>query len=160
MLKRTAQLILMAVLLVGALRATPVWAGTGDWNDSEIKWMEYEKGLAAAKETGRPVCLIFFTSWCPHCANYSKVFKDPKLVEKSKSFVMVRLDADLNKELAMKYSPDGGYIPRTFFLSSAGKLDESLSAERPSYKYFYDEASAAGILAGMDRAIAKLTPSK
>jgi protein-disulfide reductase (glutathione) len=150
----TAGLILAATMAFAA--AKPADAATEDWNDSGIKWMGYEEGLAAAKANKKPVCLIFYTTWCPHCANYSKVFKDPKLVEKSKQFVMIRLDKDQNKEISAQYKPDGEYIPRTYFLSADGKLDESLAADRPQYKYFYPENDAAGILAGMDRALAKL----
>ena len=69
---------------------------------------------------------------------------------------MVRLDADKTPDLAKKYSPDGAYIPRTYFLSSSGELDASLSEARAQYKYFYDEKAPASILAGMDRAIHKM----
>ncbi len=148
----TLGLALMAVVTyIGTAHA-----GAENWNDDNIKWLSYEDGLKAAKEQGKPICLIFYTSWCPHCANYSKVFSDAKLVEKSKSFVMIHLDADKNKDVSGKFKPDGEYIPRTFFLSSDGVLDESLAEARPQYKYFYGESDPSSILAGMDRALAKL----
>lgn len=145
-------LSLLALLVLSASRAQ---AG-GDWNDSGIKWMAYDEGLAAAQKAHKPVCLIFFTEWCPHCQNYSQVFHDPKVVEKSKKFVMIRLDADKNQSVGAKYAPDGSYIPRTFFLSAKGELDQSLSEPREQYKYFYSEKDPASILAGMDRALTKL----
>jgi protein-disulfide reductase (glutathione) len=148
--------ILLTAVATLALRVPAAYAGAEDWNDKQIAWKSYDDGLAEAKQTKRPVCLIFYTAWCPHCANYSKVFSDPKVVEKSKSFVMIRLDADKNRDLGKKYSPDGGYIPRTFFLTSGGELDASLDAGRPTYKYFYDENNPAGVLAGMDRALQKI----
>lgn len=131
-------------------------AAAEDWNDANIKWMEYDAGLKAAKESHRPICLIFYTGWCPHCANYSKVFSDPELVKKSKSFVMIRLDKDKNAEISKKYAPDGEYIPRTYFLSSDGALDASLTETRDQFKYFYNEKDPASLLAGMDRALKKL----
>src|SRR5512140_2073385 len=91
---------LTALLALGA--ADTALAG-GDWNDQQIKWRTYEDGLAEAKKSKKPVMLIFFTEWCPHCKNYSGVFHDPKVVAASKNFVMVRLDADKNKELGQKY---------------------------------------------------------
>jgi len=145
----------VAAVVIAASSAV-VWAGAEDWNDKDIQWMSYDKGLAEAKKTHRPVCLIFYTTWCPHCANYSKVFSDPELVKKSKSFVMIRLDKDKNADISAQYKPDGDYIPRTYFLSSDGKLDESLTETRDQFKYFYAENSATSILAGMDRALAKL----
>jgi thiol-disulfide isomerase/thioredoxin len=127
-----------------------------DWNDSAIAWKPYEQGLAQAKKEKKPVCLIFYTEWCPHCANYSKVFHDPKVVAESKKFVMIRLDNDKEKELSGKYSPDGAYIPRTLFLSSEGVLDPELHATRENYKYFYDEKDPAPLVAGMEAAATKL----
>ena len=150
--------VVIAALAVAALgvRAATARAGAEDWNDQGIKWYGYEDGLAAAKQAKKPICLIFYTTWCPHCANYSKVFSDPAVVSKAKSFVMIRLDKDKNAEVSKKYSPDGEYIPRTYFLSADGKLDDSLSEQRPQYKYFYNEKDPASILAGMDRALSKL----
>ncbi|MBP1686757.1 MAG: Thioredoxin [Deltaproteobacteria bacterium] len=154
MLNRFA--FLGAVVAGLVLTITVAWAGVEDWNDANIRWMPYQEGLAAAKKNHRPICLIFYTTWCPHCANYAKVFSNPEVVKKAKSFVMIRLDKDKNQELSKQYKPDGEYIPRTFFLSSAGVLDESLTEERPQYKYFYSESDPASLLAGMDRALNKL----
>ena len=146
-------LALLAGLALGAAR--PAFAG-GDWNDSGVKWRPYEEGLAEAKKAKKPICLIVYTSWCPHCANYSQVFHDPKVVEKSKQFVMIRLDGDKDKEPSSKYALDGAYIPRTFFLSSAGVVDKDIHAPREQFKYFYDEQNPASVLAGMDEALKKL----
>jgi thiol-disulfide isomerase/thioredoxin len=148
--------ILAVVLAVAALAgAEPALAG-GDWNDQQVKWRTYDNGLAEAKKTKKPICLIFFTEWCPHCANYSKVFHDPKVVAKSKQFVMIRLDADKEKELGKKYALDGSYIPRTYFLTYEGVLDPDIHAPREQFKYFYDERNPTSILDGMDAALKKL----
>ena len=154
--------ILRRVVLALALVATVTLAAPGqlsaggNWNDEQIKWQPYEKGIAAAKEEKKPVCLIFYTEWCPHCANYSGVFQDPKVVEQAKQFVMVRIDKDKNAEVSKKYAPDGEYIPRTYFLSSAGVLDPEIHAARDQYKYFYDEKNPESVLAGMEQALKKL----
>lgn len=146
----------LALLLAWATAAArPALAG-GDWNDQGIKWRTFDEGLAEAKKTKKPVCLIFYTEWCPHCANYSKLFHDPKVVEKSKQFVMIRIDNDKNQELSKKFAPDGSYIPRTYFLTSAGVLDPDIHAPREQYKYFFDERNAESVLAAMDVASKKL----
>ena len=152
-LARTA---LVAVTL--AVLAQP--AAAHDWNDAAIDWKSIDDGLALAKKEQKPVCLIVYTEWCPHCANYSKVFHDPKVVEKTKQFVMVRMDQDKGKDKTDKYAPDGGYIPRTMFLSPDGTIATDVHAPRPSYQYFYDEKDPASVLAGMDAALAKLGPKK
>lgn len=142
---------LMTMLAMLLVTAGPALAG-GDWNDKQISWQTYDAGLAEAKKSNKPIVLIFYTEWCPHCTNYSKVFHDPKLVEKSKDFVMIRLDNDKEKEVAKKFALDGSYIPRTFFLSPAGVLDPELHAPREQFKFFYDESKPDQILAAMDAA--------
>ncbi len=149
----------VALAVLGTALVAPRAHAGGDWNDAQIGWKSYEDGLAAAKKDRKPVCLIFYTEWCPHCRNYSGVFHDPKVVEKSKQFVMIRLDKDRNAELSKKYAPDGEYIPRTYFLSADGVLDPEIHAPRDQFKYFYDEVQPGGILTGMDTALRKLKPS-
>jgi thiol:disulfide interchange protein len=148
-------LALFAVFGALALAAArPAQAG-GDWNDQGIKWRTYDEALAEARKTKKPVLLIFYTDWCPHCANYSKVFHDPKVVEKSKQFVMVRINGDQNQELSKKYALDGAYIPRTYFLTPSGTVDADIHAPRDQFKYFYDEKNPESVLAGMNTALKK-----
>ena len=133
----------------------PQKPATHDWNDASIQWLAYDKGIAEAKAQKKPICLVFYTEWCPHCVKYSKVFHDFLVAEKSKQFVMIRLDKDKNKDLSAQYKPDGEYIPRTYFLTKDAKLDPEIHAPRSQYLYFYDESNPAGILAGMDAALKK-----
>ena len=151
-----ARWIVTAALVAGI--AVP--ASAHDWNDKEIAWKGLDDGLALAKKEKKPVCLVFYTEWCPHCANYSGVFHDPKVVERAKKFVMIKLDQDKNKDVGGKYAPDGGYIPRTMFLTSEGALDPDVHAPRDQYKFFYDEKNADSVVAGMDAALKKLGSGK
>ena len=127
----------------------------GDWNRSGIDWRDHDPGLTAAREQGKPVCLVFYTEWCPHCTAYSKVFHDPKVVEMSRRFVMILMDRDKNRPLSAKYAPDGEYIPRTYFLSPGGVLDGAIHAPRDKFLYFYDENDPASLRGGMEAALAK-----
>lgn len=149
--------LLLAVLAACAVLLAPLAARAAhDWNDGQIAWKPYEDGLAAARKDKKPVCLVVYTEWCPHCANYSRVFHDPKVVEEAKKFVMIRVDKDKQPDVSKKHAPDGEYIPRTYFLSSAGDLDPALQAPRDRFRYFYDEKNPASILAGMQAALQKL----
>jgi thioredoxin-like negative regulator of GroEL len=141
--------------LLFLLAAQPARAA-GDWNDANVAWRTYDEGLAASKKDNKPVCLVFYTEWCPHCARYSQIFHDPKVVERSKNFVMIRLDRDKNREINGEFTPDGDYIPRTYFLSPAGTLDRSIQARADQYRYFYSESDPASLLSGMARAMEKL----
>ena len=154
-IRATALIALLLTTLT--VRVHPARAAE-DWNDKEVAWKSYDDGLAQAKKEGKPICLIFFTEWCPHCQHYSGVFHDPKVVEKSKQFVMIRLDKDKNADISKKYAPDGEYIPRTYFLASDGTLDPEIHAPRDQFKYFYDEMQPGGVLTGMDDALKKIRP--
>jgi thiol:disulfide interchange protein len=150
-----ARLVAAFLVTAAVVLAPSVWAA-GDWNDAQVHWYSHDEGLKVAKQQKKPICLIFYTDWCPHCKNYSGVFHNPQVVEKAKQFVMIRVNGDHNKEMSQKYAPDGQYIPRTLFLSSDGKLQPSIQLPRDRFKYFYDEHNPASILAGMDLALKKL----
>jgi thiol:disulfide interchange protein len=122
------------------------------WNGAQIDWQRYDAGLARAKAEHKPICLVFYTGWCPHCKNYSHVFEDPRVVERAKEFVMIRANADEESELAQRFTTDGGYVPRTYFLGPDGKLAADIHAPKPKFRYFYDEHDPAGLLAGMEAA--------
>ncbi len=137
--------------------APPVARTPGEsWNPTQIAWQPYEDGMRLAKAKNKPVLLVFSTTWCPHCKNYSHVFEDPRVVEQARNFVMIHLDADAEETIAAKYARDGSYIPRTYFLSPDGAIDETIHAQRPRSIYFYDEHDPAPLLASMDTARRKL----
>jgi len=152
--------IATAILILVLGLTTPLVAQPpqhdADWNDTAIAWRPYAEGLAEAKKEQRPICLIFYTNWCPHCRNYAGVFHDEKVVAEAKGFVMIRLNGDEEKDISKQYAVDGAYIPRTYFLSSDGKLDPSIHAPREKYQYFYDEKDPSSLLAGMAEAKKKL----
>jgi len=126
-------------------------------NGSGIDWLGYEDGLREASVSHRPVCLYFFTTWCPHCRNFERVLDDPRVIEKSRAFVMVKLDDEKEDALARKYSPDGRYFPRMLFLSQDGVLDPSITnGSRGRSKYTNSESDPNDLLRTMKRALAKL----
>ncbi len=126
---------------------------TGEsWNGTQIDWVDYDQGLARAKTQHKPVCLVFFATWCPHCKNYSHVFEDPRVVVEAKKFVMVHIDVDRQPDVARRYSLDGSYIPRTYFISPTGKVARDIRAPRDRFQYFYDEHDPASLLGGMHQA--------
>ena len=146
--------LLIAAVAV-ALSLATAHAG-GDWNDKAVGWQAYDAGLARAKQEKKPVMLIIYTEWCPHCTNYSKLFHDQAVIDKTRQFVMIRVDKDKQPEISKSHAPDGEYIPRTYFLSSDGVLDPSLAAARDKYRYFYNESDPKDVLAAMDTALARL----
>lgn len=151
MLRKAALVAAVAASFLAAV--SPRAEAGGDWNDSGIAWRGYTEGLAEAKKSGKPVVLIFFTEWCPHCTRYSGMFHQEKVVAQAKNFVMIRLDKDKEGALSAKYAPDGEYIPRTFFLSANGEVMTSIAAPRDKYRHFFNPQDSAELLAAMDVAL-------
>ncbi len=139
-----------AVLLLAILLGRPAVAGAAaDWNDAVIHWRPYTQGLAEARAQHKPVCVVLYPSWCPHCRNYRRVFYAPDIVHESQEFVMIRVDADAHPAISRRFAYDGEYIPRTYFMSSAGRIDPRIHADRDAYAFFYDEDNPISLLDGM-----------
>ena len=142
-----------AALLASLALATVAVAG-GDWNETGVAWKTYDAGIAEAKASNKPVCLIIYTDWCPHCTNYSKLFHDPAMVEMTKKFVMIHINKDKETAVSSKYAPDGEYIPRTIFLKPDGTLLDKVTADRAEYKYFYSESDPQAVMKSMNAVLA------
>lgn len=148
-------LALAAATVVLAPRSVPAAAGM-DWNEYGIRWQPLTLGLSMAKRENKPVVLVVYTEWCPHCATYSRVFHDPRVVEKAKDLVFVRIDADRDEAFAKRFAPDGEYIPRTFVLTPDGELVADIQApRRDKSRYFLSTRDPGALLAVMDAALAR-----
>lgn len=144
---------LCGVLLSGCMPYTPSSANyPSDWNPKQVEWQPYALGLRAAARQHKPIVLVFYTDWCPHCHNYSRVFHDPRVVDASRGFVMIRVERDGNPELSQEYALDGDYIPRTFFLLPSGEVLDQLHPGRADFRYFLDEYEPDELLELMQRA--------
>lgn len=130
--------------------------GEADWNDSGINWRSYEGGLAEARATGKAVVLIFYTDWCPHCHNYSRLFHEPEVISLADAFVMIRVERDAHRDISARYALDGEYIPRTFFLSPDGVLLPGLDSGREQYRYYLDEHDPSELTSRMEEALERV----
>ena len=67
----------------------------------------YNESLALAKKENKPIVILFYTSWCPHCNVMKReVFTDTTVADfYSKNFVCVAVnsDSDYGKELIFKF---------------------------------------------------------
>ena len=126
------------------------------WNPEHIAWRGFEDGLAEAKKSRKPICLVFYTTWCPHCTKYADIFADARIAAAAKSFVMIRLDRDQHEDLSEKFALDGEYVPRTYFLDADGAVAKDVRAGDEEYRYFYDEDDPESLLRGFEAATTKL----
>ena len=131
------------------------------WNGAEINWRDARSGIYEASKTGRPVIMVFHTTWCSVCKHFHAVFKDPAIVAASRDFVMILVDADAEKEVNGAFSPDGSYVPRTLFIDSEGNVSDKLVGADPQYPHSVDVDKPAELLALMKKAheVFDMTPT-
>ena len=73
-----------------------------DWNDKELTWHSYEKGMAKIKESKKPGLLIFYADWCSTCKEYSGLFANKKVIKSLQNLVLIRVDSDAEEEIEKK----------------------------------------------------------
>lgn len=94
--------------------------------DMEFKIIHSSEELDAllAQSTGKKVMLDFYADWCTSCKELDHVtFKDPRVIELLKSYVLVRADVTANSEteqaLAKRFNLFGP--PAMIFFDGSGK---------------------------------------
>lgn len=148
---------LVAILIVTMMvsGSSFLQAASPGWNNGKIKWMSFARGLKEAKRTGKPMFVVFEVKWCKMCKQYRRSFYKKSVVAMSKKLTMVMVNIEKHRGLQKKYSPDGGYIPRTMAFSSDGYLNEGLTASHPEFKYFIEPKSVTELLNFMKRTAAQ-----
>ena len=117
-----------------------------------IEWHTWEDALPLAKKTSKPIFLLVFADWCPHCRDLGNVFGDPEIADLSKRFIMVRQNHDDSPPWLAPYTQKyGGYVPRIFFFGPDGKLREDITSGHPKYPFFYAAEQPAVLKSAMRR---------
>lgn len=113
------------ITLFATLALSAVFAPHGRASDfpkgSPAFLSSYDAALKAAKQSGKPVVLVFSASWCPPCQkNKRDVYPSAAVKPLHDKFVWAYLDADQKENVpAMeKYGVSG--IPHIQFLSKDG----------------------------------------
>jgi thiol:disulfide interchange protein DsbD len=93
-------------------------------SDADIHWLtSLDEAMVLAQEQNKPLMIDFMAEWCPPCQRMEKTtFNQPDVIEKTKSFVTLRIDVDEQAEIANKYNGNaekyGGIgIPNILFMT-------------------------------------------
>jgi len=126
-----------------------------DWNDKEVRWLDYDEGLQQAKLTGKPILLLLYADWCATCHAYKSVFYNPKIVSQAEQLIMVRVNIDQLPMIDAKYQLDGEYVPRTFSLDINGNIIHSAQARQSYPRHFISPDDIDTFIKVMGLAVAK-----
>lgn len=129
------------------------------WNGKEINWRTMKSGVKEASATGKTVVLVFHASWCSACKKYREVFKDAAIVDATRNYVMVLVDADKDPTVNSAFSPDGTYVPRTLFISPEGDVRTDLVGRSDSeHPHSIDITGPGELLSLLKRGSSGSTP--
>jgi thiol:disulfide interchange protein len=137
-----------------AAPSQPAAPGHGvEWKGN-VAWHTWSEGLSLAARESKPILVLVYADWCPHCRELSPVFADPEIEALAKRLVMVRQNHDDDPSWLQPYNQKyGGYVPRIFFFDSGGKIREDLTSGHPRYPYFYAAEASDLLKRSMRRAI-------
>lgn len=151
-LKLLAAFVLLPLAVAGAVLArSPELAEA--WNAPAIAWRDLRSGIKEATQAQKQVIMVFHAPWCSSCKRYREVFKDPAIVEASRGFVMILVDADADKQANGAFSPDGTYVPRTLFMDWEGNVrPDVIGSTDPKFPHTIDINGPGELLSLMKKA--------
>ena len=130
-------------LLLGLLLYVATLHAVDKWNSTAIDWLTIQSAFKAAEESDKKIMLVLHSEGCGACDEYSVLFRDSLVAEASEDLLMVLMDDGVNEEISEKYSIDGSYVPRTYFLNSDGSvMDIQVGKEGDRFQYYYGSRGA------------------
>lgn len=135
------RLIVCAILTISILDVSSVYAAAPA---DSVAWVDYERGVTTAKETGKPVFLFFYGNWCRYCTKMrDKVFTDTAVIRNLNAyFVPIMIETQSNRQIIVdrirmteadfaikKFNAHR--VPATWFLEPDGCRILKLKGYRP-----------------------------
>ena len=101
---------------------------------SGIVWQAYQAGRTAAEQQGKPVLLHFHAEPCDWCQKLEReVFSDPDLIQLSRRFVCIKVDALSRGDLTRAHRVDA--FPTAVILDPAGAEAGRIEGYLPPARY-------------------------
>jgi thiol:disulfide interchange protein len=75
----------------------------------QIQWVEdYDKGIALAREQGKPAVLVLYADWCGFCKKlFGETLQDPRVKSFNDRFVWIKVNSDSEAKLKELYAQKG-----------------------------------------------------
>lgn len=105
---RAAAMVLLALPTLAAAQADP---------RPRIAWeTDYHQAVQQAEESGKPVLIDFYATWCGPCKMMDEqTYTDPDVIQALGDYVAVKVDVDAAEKVAFAYGVQS--IPRTVVLN-------------------------------------------
>lgn len=138
-----ALLMLVPALYYGSLlvRGETIY----DSSKSRIEWQSNEAAFSIAKAKRMPIMIKFEAKWCMPCWKMNWVMNDDDIVELSKNFVNVKVDATNETpfalDMAQRFNIRG--VPTLLFISPDGDLYDDLTVYEPDHDLVRQSMSSA-----------------
>ena len=114
----------MKTLLATLLLSFGLMAQAGS---DEINWYhDFDKAMADARATDKPLLLSFYAEWCGPCQLMKReTYPDLAVRKQMQRFIAVRIDVEQHEQLAQKYQGNarkygGNGIPATIVVNPQG----------------------------------------
>ncbi len=140
-------------MLVVAAAALALFGPVRAEEGGAIAWTDDAKAaFAAAKRDHRPVFVDIWATWCAPCKQMDvTTYVDPGVVEGLKSFVPLKLDADVAKAFVERFAVDA--FPTVIVLDEAGE-------EITRVRGFVDRTRMKALLDGVGAGYAKYAAAR
>ncbi len=155
-MKPTRRSVAAILLAAGLLLALPAAARSPsppiDF-PAGVKWLTWDQAQSIPATKRKPMALLVFAHWCPHCRSLAPAFADKEVVKLSQKLTMVRQDSDEKPAwLKDKFGQYGGYVPRMFILAPDGRVAEEITSGHSRYPYFYQASQIEALKASLRKA--------
>jgi thioredoxin-related protein len=100
LIRRSVLLTCLLCLIILSVSSTDLFGQSVAPQDS-VHWVGVDTGFAMAKETGKPVFLWFYGSWCGYCKKMlAKVFPDSFVIATlNASFIPIKIETASKRQI-------------------------------------------------------------